>query len=117
MNPAGGDWKDMFAAAQKGDAPLVEYYLQQGIDPDYQHPEVLTTVLIEAANLGQAEVVKVLLEKGANPTIKSELDGWDALEIARIHRHKEVVAILENALGIEPQRPSFWQRLWFNRSA
>ncbi|MEL7342024.1 MAG: ankyrin repeat domain-containing protein, partial [Bacteroidota bacterium] len=66
MNPAGGDWKAMFAAAQKGDAPLVEYYLQQGIDPDYQHPEVLTTVLIEAANLGQLAVVKVLVEGGAN---------------------------------------------------
>ncbi|MFK7920668.1 MAG: ankyrin repeat domain-containing protein [Bacteroidia bacterium] len=114
MNPAGGDWKDMFAAAQKGDAPLVEYYLQQGIDPNYQHPEVLTTVLIEAATLGQAEVVKVLLAKGANPSLKSELDGWDALEIAKVHRHKEVISLLENALGIEPERPSFWQRLFLN---
>lgn len=112
MNPAGGDWKDMFAAAQKGDAPLVEYYLQQGIDPDYQHPEVLTTVLIEAANLGQTEVVKILLNKGANPSLKSELDGWDALEIAKVHRHKEVISLLENALGIEPKRPSIWKRLF-----
>lgn len=111
MNPAGGDWKEMFTAAQKGDAPLVEYYLQQGIDPDYQHPEVLTTVLIEAANLGQLEVVKVLVEGGANASIKSELDGWDALEIARIHRHKEVVAYLEQLLGVEPQKKRrFWQR-------
>ena len=98
MNPSGGDWKAAFSAIQQGDGDLLLYYLKQGIDPNYQHPEVLTTFLIEAAMLGKSEIVSILLENGADPTIKSELDGWDALQIARIHRHKPVIKILKKAL-------------------
>ncbi len=91
----------MFSAVQQGDLALVEYYLAQGIDPNYQHPEFLTTPLIEAAQLGQTHIVALLLAKGADPLIQSEMDGWDALEVARIHRHKEIVNLLRGT----PEEP------------
>ena len=41
MASAGGDWKDMYAAAERGDAACVSYHLHSGVDVDYQHPEVM----------------------------------------------------------------------------
>jgi uncharacterized protein len=57
-----GDWKQMFDAASRGDAAMVEYYLGTGIDPNYQHPEYMTTVLIEAATLNRTWMVSLPLK-------------------------------------------------------
>ncbi|MEO0474260.1 MAG: ankyrin repeat domain-containing protein [Bacteroidota bacterium] len=103
MNPSGGDWKEMFQAAATGDVELVRYYLKQGIDPNYQHPEFLTNPLIESAQEGQLAVVELLLASGADPFQKSEMDGWTALEVAKIKQHKEVVRLLEKHMGIPPK--------------
>lgn len=101
FQPTGGNWKEMFYAVQSGDQSLVEYYLSQNIDPNYQHPEFLTTPLIEAAQLGKTNIVALLLANGADPAIRSEMDGWTAMEIAKTHRHKEVVALLREVSGSE----------------
>ena len=29
---SGGNWKELFAAAESGDLPLVEYHVRQGVD-------------------------------------------------------------------------------------
>jgi ankyrin repeat protein len=97
----GGDWKEMLTAAEKGDVALVRYHLRNGIDPNYQHPELLTTALIESAMHGHLEVVKLLLEGGAKPEIKSLFFGYTALEVAKIKKHKQVIAFLESVTGLE----------------
>lgn len=32
---SGGDWKDMFVAACRGDVEMVRFYVESGIDMDY----------------------------------------------------------------------------------
>ena len=49
---AAGDWKEMLVAAQNGDLPLLRYHIRLGENLNYQHPEFLTTPLIEAPRLG-----------------------------------------------------------------
>jgi len=39
----GGNWKEMFAAAEAGDLDLVEYHVSRGVDVNYAHPEFLST--------------------------------------------------------------------------
>lgn len=95
----GGDWKEMFHAAQRGDLELVKYHIKSGIDLNYQHPEYLTSVLIEAAGLGQTEVVKYLLEQGADARAKAVMGGETALDAAKIYKRKEVIAVLKSHLG------------------
>ncbi len=41
MASGGGDWKDMYNAAERGDVACVRYHLSAGVDVDYQHPEVM----------------------------------------------------------------------------
>jgi ankyrin repeat protein len=90
-----GDWKQLFAAEGKGDFEMVEYYISAGIDPNYQHPEFLSTPLIESVQNGHLAVVEYLLHHGANPKIKSDYDGLTALETARLYKQEKVVALLE----------------------
>ncbi len=92
---SGGDWKQLFHAACIGDLELVSYYIQAGIDPNYQHPEILSTPLIESAQNGHYTIVEFLLQHGANPHISSVFDGLTALETARLHKQHKVVEILE----------------------
>lgn len=99
----GGDWKEMLTAAENGDLALVQYHIETGIDPNYQHPELLTTPLIESALAGHFEIVKYLLENGAKPEIKGAFDGLTALDVAKIKKHKQIIRLLETALGLEHQ--------------
>lgn len=41
-----GDWKEMLYAISEGNEDLVRYHISEGINPDYQHPELLTAPLI-----------------------------------------------------------------------
>ena len=73
MASGGGDWKDMYNAAERGDAACVRYHLSAGVDVDYQHPEVMQTALIASLLQGHAEVARLLLEHGADPNLPAEL--------------------------------------------
>ncbi len=60
-----GDWKDMFRGVQSNDFELVKYYIRMGIDLNYQHPEFLTSPLIEAIRDKNLAMMTLLLENGA----------------------------------------------------
>ena len=44
-----GDWKDMYAAAVAGDLALVRHHISAGVNPNYQHPEILCTPLVASS--------------------------------------------------------------------
>lgn len=92
---SGGDWKAMFSAAKTGDFNLVEYYLKMGIDPNYQHPEYMASVLVESIRYNHLNIAKLLLEKGADPYIKEVLGGDTPMSVAQAKGNKEAVALLK----------------------
>uniref|UniRef100_UPI0035AE0110 ankyrin repeat domain-containing protein n=1 Tax=Hylemonella sp. TaxID=2066020 RepID=UPI0035AE0110 len=104
-----GDWKDLYAAASQGDLALVRYHLRAGVNPNYQHPEVLCTPLVASIIHGHDEVALCLLEQGADPRLRSDFDDMTPLEAARQHGRSAIEARLQ-ALGVKPQRQPFWRR-------
>lgn len=88
--PSGGDWKALYDAARLGDVDGVRHWLAAGVDPNLQHLEFGTTPLITAAERGHEAVVKLLVEKGADPKIRSDWDGWTAEEAAEAAGHDEI---------------------------
>lgn len=90
----GGDWKEMFNAAAEGDIELVKYHLKMGVDLNYQHPEYMTSVLIECIRLGKTEMVKFLLENGADPTATEGFGTTTTLSIAKSEKNHKAVHLI-----------------------
>lgn len=97
---AAGDWKEMILAVQQGDLSLVEYHINMGVDPNYQHPEFLTAPLLESIRFGQLEVARFLLEHGADPNVKEIFDASTPLSIAHANKDQAAIDLLE-AYGAE----------------
>lgn len=79
---SGGDWKAMFGAAIGGDVELVRFYLEQGVDVDYSHPEFQETALVAAILARHETVAHLLLDHGADPALVSLADGLTPAQAA-----------------------------------
>lgn len=92
---SGGNWKEMFHGIQTGDIELVRYYLEIGIDPNYQHPEFLASPLVESIRYNHLEITQLLLEKGADPHIKEIWGKATAMSVAKANKNVEAVQLLK----------------------
>ena len=93
---AAGDWKNMLVAAQCGDLALVQYYIDAGVNPNYQHPELLTTPLIESIEFNHLDIAAFLLENGADPQVRAGFSADTALSIAKKKRNRAAIKLLKS---------------------
>ena len=100
-----GDWKDMYAAAVAGDLALVRHHISAGVNPNYQHPEILCTPLVASLIHGHDAIAHYLLAHGADPMLRSDFDDMTPLEAARRYRRTEFIAVLQ-AQGAKEERLS-----------
>lgn len=114
MASAGGDWKDMYYAAERGDAACVRFHLSEGVDVDYQHPEAMMSALVVSILNGHADVARVLLEHGADANLPAELGTLTPLQAAAQQQRADLQSLLQEfgAIASTPPRRSFWQRWW-----
>ena len=103
---AAGDWKDLLLAAQNGDLELGKYHIKEGVNPNYQHPELLTTPLIVSIENFHLEVTQFLLDNGADPHLKAGFSNDSPMLVAKRYKNKEARKLLA------PYYPSFFQRLF-----
>jgi len=94
-----GNWKDMFKAVQENDVELIEFYIRQGIDLNYQHPEYMTSPLIESVRYNHLGITKLLLTNGALPEIKEVYSNKSAVEIANDLGNNEAITIINQYLS------------------
>jgi uncharacterized protein len=100
------------AAIRKKDEPKVKELLAAGADANhqyaigYRHPDVKTTVLIDAVKLGHAGIVQLLLARGADPSAEGLLEGSEhglkygtALQAAESSPNPEILALLRKAIA------------------
>lgn len=99
---SGGDWKDMYAAARSGDLELVRFHADAGIDLDHAHPEFQSTALVAACAARQEEVALFLLDRGADPALRSVLEQQTPVEAAREAGLEAVVSRLVELGELDP---------------
>lgn len=107
---SGGDWKDMYDAAVAGDELRLQYHIKQGVNPNYQHPEVMCTPLVASLIHGHDDIAIFLLNNGADPNLLSDYDGLTPLQAARQFGRKDLLQLLRQRGAQEP-RHAFW-RSW-----
>lgn len=112
-----GDWKELFSAACAGNLPLVRYHVRSGVDLNHAHPEFLSTPLVACLLEGQEAVAHYLLDHGAWPDLRSELEGLTPLQAARqvgLSSVEQRLLALDLGASPEPARVPWWTR-WFDR--
>ena len=89
---------------------MIIVLLRAGADADYREPDddwvspktgdvvPAQTVLTAAAENGYFEVVRILLEHGADP-LKPRHDGQVPAEVAKKAGHRDVAALIEKYAG------------------
>ena len=88
-------------AAGKGDNEMLKGLIDKGT-PLNGLDEGGNSALAAAAYAGKTDTVKLLLEKGANPTIK-KADGETPLSLATAQKHAEIVELLNAAIAKQPK--------------
>jgi outer membrane protein assembly factor BamB len=102
----------LWEAARQGDAAAVKGLLDGGVDPNAEFREGGTALLF-ASQRGHAEVVKLLLERGANVRAREHVNDWTALHFGI--NYPEVVRVLV-ARGADvnaPEASSNHAPLWW----
>jgi len=80
----------IWEAFKTGEFEPIISLVQQGVDPGFQrHAAGGETALMAAAYHGRLDVVKMLVEAGADPET-SDSNGLTAVELSRAHKHKEI---------------------------
>ena len=74
----------------------VRYYLRSGRDPNATDSRCRTLLLL-AATAGHADICRLLVESGADPTLR-DADGNDALSAAIRNHHIEAAGVLRACL-------------------
>jgi uncharacterized protein len=95
----GGDWKDMFYGVETNNFDLVKYYISKNIDLNYQHPEFLTSPLIESIQRNHIDMMLLLLENGAKPDLKEAFSYKSPIEIAKNLKNLKALSLLNQYLG------------------
>lgn len=109
-----GDWKDFYQAAVHGHLSVVQHHMAEGVNPDYQHPEVMRSALVASLIEGRLEVARFLLEQGADPNLVSYMDGLTPLEAAMTKGHHEFAPVLRQFGARALARPIWarWLKVW-----
>src|SRR5262245_17397840 len=81
-------------AAIAGDVAKVKALLDAGVPVDAPEPRHGQTPLLYAAGKGRLDVVRLLIERGANPNAVERFFGSTAVENALREKHVETVVYL-----------------------
>lgn len=88
----------LIAATIMGHLSVVKLLVKSGANVNGKYSDhYIATPIWYAANNGDFEIVKYLLDNGADPTVEDR-NGWTPLRQAKLHNHTKVIELLESAI-------------------
>ena len=89
-------WPDLVDAINRGDTDAVKSLLLRGAPVNGKDEHWERTPLIMAAMNGYAEIVSILLKRGADPNAV-DIEGWTALRYANAYGYDDIIKMLREA--------------------
>ena len=96
---------------ERGDIKQVEEWFSEGLDPEFQHPQLGTGLMI-AAWYGNIEMMEVFIKHGANPR-RSNLNGEQPLQLAAWNGHMNAVKWLLEHGAVLNREGLYWGALHY----
>ncbi len=101
---------NLISAAEAGNADLLVSYIKKGIRINISD-DFGTTPLMKSAEMGHIEIIKMLLDNGADPQIRDK-NGMDALDYARNNNQTDAADLLLTMLqGKQKELEEFQQAI------
>jgi ankyrin repeat protein len=87
--------------AKRNNVAAVKWLLDHGVDPNalWAHWDADVTALHLAVMVNHAEVVRVLLDAGADPRIRDSRHDSDAVGWAEFFHRTDIVRMLRDSIG------------------
>ena len=89
--------RPLMLAALAGQQGALYILLNRGAEVNATVAESGNTALMLAANRGRLEVVRMLLQAGADPGLEAK-DGWTAGQAARMAGHADIAKLLDEQI-------------------
>jgi outer membrane protein assembly factor BamB len=104
--------EELWEAARLGDTAAVKTLLDAGVSPNAEFREGGTALLF-ASQRGHAEVIKLLLERGADVHAKDRLNDWTALHFSIAYPEVVRILLARGADVNAPETQSNHAPLWW----
>jgi ankyrin repeat protein len=105
---------ELLKAIEAGNISMTEYLLDRGAPMQMNSPYTAdnNSALMTAAEKEHVPIVRLLLKRGADVTIRREREGWTALDFADYRQNQVLVRILGQAMADAYPENSPVRKLW-----
>jgi len=102
---------ELHDAAERGDVNRVKQLLNAGVDVNAKNNDYGSTALIVTSTVGHTEVVKILLEKGADVNSENKYGDTALMGAAAAGQTKIVKALLQKGANVNTKNKYGWSAL------
>jgi ankyrin repeat protein len=107
------DVSQFLRAAMRGDVDAVRSALDAGMDADAQSAKGMTALMCSAWQGDHVEVARLLLDRGADLTVRQEFSGWTALTFAAVNGKQQCLDLFFERGATLDEPAGDWKALMF----
>ncbi len=104
---------EFLKAAARGDVDEVRRRLEAGTDVDTQSAKGMTALMCAAWQGDHVDVARLLLDRGADATLRQPSSGWMALTFAAVNGKERCLALLFERGSVLDEPAGDWKALMF----